>query len=862
MANLRADNLTGTGGRNAIKGSVFFNGYVDGIASDYLYLQDSDDLDMGTGDFTFECWLKSSKHAGTSDPNPMGIITSWSYAAGGILIQNKNTGPLRIVIPLAAGGYLDVNGTTSLWGNWNHIAVTRASGTLKAWVNGIQEISTSYAVSVDFALGGSCLIGENGPSSYKGDYPLRGYISNLRLIKGTALYTSSFTPSTEELEPIDGTVLLCCQDTDDPTQEAIGKELVGFGGVYQGKRYSNIATNGDLEDGTTTGWTNGGCGTFEVSNFSHSGSYSLHCVSDGNGDNVYNTVSVNTSLRYKISAYINCVGPVGTSAKAKMKIGTSNGGNQNYESQTADVGAGWQYVEWIGLPAASTLYVSFNESSSNNVNDWYIDDLRVELWYPEEGENILANPNFLTGATGWSFTSGNASSGGSPFNEWSISSNRLNLTDTNRTNDAFATQQLFSTAMAEGKYKVTIDYVLSASDFDIGIGNNRIFGVSGGGSIPPGAGNSASVTYMIEAGSGNSSLRLIGNQYCAGYFNNITLSRVAEPKRINELPPVGVDAGVVFDGDTKVNSQGYMYFPTGDTSQRGRGRGLFCGGYSTPNYKTRIDYVQIQTTGNAQEFGDLSSTSTGEGSACASSTRAVQGGGSLVKTMEYVTIANTSNVTTFGELTVARRSLTALSNNTRGCWAGGTTNPAMSQVIDYVTIASKGDAITFGDLIEGRRNPAVGSITSTTRGVFAGGNPGSSPNLTNRIDYITIASKGDATDFGDQVTAMREQAGASSSVRGIVAGGYTSPANLNRIEYITIATTGNASDFGDLNIAVSGPAGTSNSTRALFAGGSNPYINAMEYVTIASTGNAADFGDITLARMFYGGTSDSHGGLS
>tara|TARA_Y100001970_G_scaffold290325_1_gene423714 strand:- start:968 stop:1885 length:918 start_codon:yes stop_codon:yes gene_type:complete len=305
-----------------------------------------------------------------------------------------------------------------------------------------------------------------------------------------------------------------------------------------------------------------------------------------------------------------------------------------------------------------------------------------------------------------------------------------------------------------------------------------------------------------------------------------------------------------------------MYFPTGDTSQRGRGRGLFCGGYSTPNYKTRIDYVQIQTTGNAQEFGDLSSTSTGEGSACASSTRAVQGGGSLVKTMEYVTIANTSNVTTFGELTVARRSLTALSNNTRGCWAGGTTNPAMSQVIDYVTIATKGDAVTFGDLIEGRRNPAVGSITSTTRGVFAGGNPGSSPNLTNRIDYITIASTGDTTDFGDQVTAMREQAGASSSVRGIVAGGYTSPANLNRIEYITIATTGNASDFGDLNIAVSGPAGTSNSTRALFAGGSNPYINAMEYVTIASTGNAADFGDITLARMFYGGTSDSHGGLS
>jgi len=153
MANLRADNLTGTGGRNAIDGSVYFSGYVDGASSDYLYIPDSDDLDMGTGDFSFECWLKSVSHAGTSTPNTMGIISSWSYAAGGILIQSRNTGPLRIVIPLSGGGYLDVVGTTNLLDTWNHIAVERSSGTLKGYVNGIEEISTSYAVGVDFALG-------------------------------------------------------------------------------------------------------------------------------------------------------------------------------------------------------------------------------------------------------------------------------------------------------------------------------------------------------------------------------------------------------------------------------------------------------------------------------------------------------------------------------------------------------------------------------------------------------------------------------------------------------------------------------------------------------------------------------------
>ena len=104
-----------------------------------------------------------------------------------------------------------------------------------------------------------------------------------------------------------------------------------------------------------------------------------------------------------------------------MKIGTSAADSTNYESQTANNGAGWQYVEWIGLPAASTLYITFNESSANNVNDWYVDDLKVELWYPEEGVNILPNPTFMDGATGWSFSS-------TPSGEWTITVSYTHLT--------------------------------------------------------------------------------------------------------------------------------------------------------------------------------------------------------------------------------------------------------------------------------------------------------------------------------------------------------------------------------------------------------------------------------------------------
>ena len=357
-----------------------------------------------------------------------------------------------------------------------------------------------------------------------------------------------------------------------------------------------------------------------------------------------------------------------------------------------------------------------------------------------------------------------------------------------------------------------------------------------------------------NAGDGYSSAIHGGTTNIMKVLGNVTASTSAPTLTTSS------DVGVVFDGDTKVNTQGYMYFPTGDTSQRGRGRGLFAGGYApSPNsLRNIIDYVQIQSQGNAIDFGDLLSTNNGESGACSSSTRALYGGG-LSNTVDitYITIATTSNATDFGDLLTGRRSLSAVSSNTRGLFAGGTT-PTMQNVIEYETIASIGNATDFGDLTVGRRNMAPNS--SPTRGVFAGGNPGSGPLLDDTIDYVTIASAGNATDFGNMTQAMREIGGSSSSTRGLICGGWVSPANINNIEYITIATTGNATDFGDLHTAVSGLAGTSNGTRGIFAGGS--YINNIQYVTIATTGNASDFGDLTAPRLLYDGTSDSHGGLS
>ena len=855
MANLRANNLTGTGGRNAIKGSVYFSGYVEGASSDYLYLQDSDDLDMGTGDFTFECWLNAVSHVGTNSPNFMGIFSSGAFTAGGFLIQVNNTGPLRLVIPLAAGGNFEESAGPSLWGSWNHIAVVKTSNVIKGFVNGVEVISASHSVGIDFAHGGYATVGENCKVTYPGDYPLRGHVSNLRLVKGTALYTSSFTPSTEELTAVDGTVLLCCQDTDDPTQEATGKhEIIGIRKCYEGKRYSNIATNGDLETGDTTGWTNNGCATFEVTTGnSHSGSYSLHCLSDGNGDGVSFSTAVDTNLRYKISAYMKCVGPVGTSAKAKMKVGSAFGDSTNYESQTVGYDSyktfdEWDYVEWIGFPSASTTYISFVESSANDANEWYVDDLRVEVWFPEETENILANPKFLTGATGWSFSS-------TPSGEYTISSDKLNLADNSRTGNAYATQQIIRGSTKEGRYRIHINYAVTSGAFDFGVGNSNVWTISG----------TAGATHELEADGNNANFRIIGNQHCVASWTNVTLYRIAEPKRINELPPVGIDEGVTFEGETKVNTQNYMYFPTGDTSQRSRGRCIISNG--SPGSQS-LYYLQMQSGGIVQNFG-LLANNVQLSRACGSSTRMLVADGYIApattNVIEYITIATTGGGTDYGDLTVARRRALGMANTTRGVWVGGTgASPAASYYNeqDYNTIASAGNATDFGDA--STLTSTGNGVSSSTRGVYSIAHNGSTSAYNNTLEYITFATTGSRTNFGDLSAAKGyHMCGCSSSdsTRGLFAGGYNPVQDT--IDYITMASTGDATDFGNLSVARRSGMATGNSIDAIFVGGYLPGVsNTIDKVTIQTTGDAVDFGDLTVKFHEGAASSDSHGGLS
>ena len=136
--------------------------------------------------------------------------------------------------------------------------------------------------------------------------------------------------------------------------------------------------------------------------------------------------------------------------------------------------------------------------------------------------------------------------------------------------------------------------------------------------------------------------------------------------------------------------------------------------------------------------------------------------------------------------------------------------------------------------------------TGGTRGLFVGGR---NPSNVDTIDFVTIDTTGNATDFGNRLEAGRQGGATGSRVRGVICGRPV-PLHSNVIEFLTFASQGNTQDFGDSTSARAGaPMSVSNGTRGIFAGGavdaSDTITNLIDYVTIAQTGNAVDFGDLT-----------------
>lgn len=295
--------------------------------------------------------------------------------------------------------------------------------------------------------------------------------------------------------------------------------------------------------------------------------------------------------------------------------------------------------------------------------------------------------------------------------------------------------------------------------------------------------------------------------------------------------------------------------------------GVFGGGY--PGLSD-IDTITISTTGNATYFGSFQRSHMGT---CSNGTndRGLFGPGATAgvqKSIYYITFSTPGNAVSFGNGTIRRYMCTGTSNNTdnRGIFGGGTYDGSSGyNVLDYVTISTLGNATDYGDLPTRRFGLGATSNGTSNRGVFMGGYHSGTPYSI--IEYVTISTTGNASNFGNMSSIVYYFEGLSNLTndRGLIAGGFRGGfSSVNNIDYITISSLGNSTDFGDLTFHRYKSSTASNGTdnRGVFAGGeygdgsSDPATNVMDYVNIASVGNAADFGDLRAAKSWMGGMSN------
>ena len=230
-------------------------------------------------------------------------------------------------------------------------------------------------------------------------------------------------------------------------------------------------------------------------------------------------------------------------------------------------------------------------------------------------------------------------------------------------------------------------------------------------------------------------------------------------------------------------------------------RGLTLGG-QTPAKVTRVDSIEIASQGDATNFGDLSQARTQQAGA-SNHIRAVCHGGqtpSNVNTIDFRSIDSPGTFEDFGDARSGIAIACPCESNVRAVFVGGEGD---LQNQGHITFASTGDEQTHGDILgnSGGSLRYARGASNGVRGLAMGGlNP--SPNKTTEILQIDITSLGNAYNFGDLTVAGgtgRSVGGtASNKLRAIYAGGDDGTNNINLIEYVSFATMGNSTNFGDL----------------------------------------------------------------
>ena len=287
----------------------------------------------------------------------------------------------------------------------------------------------------------------------------------------------------------------------------------------------------------------------------------------------------------------------------------------------------------------------------------------------------------------------------------------------------------------------------------------------------------------------------------------------------------------------------------------------------SPGFSNQIRFITVSTMGGDEDFGDTTAAKAncisfgGRVRAASMGGQTTPSGSSWTDDVEMVIVASKGNSTDYATLLGNRKEGGGFSNRIRAFYVGAGYN-----TIEYVTISQGGNFVDFGDMTNGSEQCA--GMSSSTRGVFTMNSFVPQYSTSNTIEFVEMMSTGNSTDFGDMTSVRFTCGSGSNATRGIIAGGYQpSPTGgvVNTCDFLTIATTGNASDFGDLTEARYGnTGGCSSATRLVQVGGHrnpSPGTDTMDSLEFATTGNAVDFGNLATAQSGGTSTSNGHGGL-
>jgi hypothetical protein len=312
------------------------SGYFDG-SGDWLSIPNNSALNMGSNDFTYECWLYP-----TSIPNTYQSFIEKRTGGGSyssVLLALKSTGKYSILVAsnVSTWGIVDESTINVVLNTWQHLAAVRSGNTFSVYLNGIRQISTSLAFTVydDNAIQGI------GAGDSSGAQPYYGFIGDVRIVKGTAVYTSNFVPPASPLQAITNTSLLTNMTS---------------AGIYDAATMTPIETVGDAKLSTA------------ISKF---GGTSM--AFDGSGDNLYSPTSINYNCstgNFTVEAWVYISSYPGL---YPLIIGNNNGsfsaGAISFTAQNSTSGGANKIS--VSVYDINSSAVTLAASSTNSFNTWY-----------------------------------------------------------------------------------------------------------------------------------------------------------------------------------------------------------------------------------------------------------------------------------------------------------------------------------------------------------------------------------------------------------------------------------------------------------------------------------------------------------